>query len=60
MEGVTCNQSIEHILGKVFYVLYKSLHVVTSDLHLAYFVSQGDLCVLYCAHKKVFTELCCV
>lgn len=66
MDGVMCSQSIELIfMGGVACIL-QIFNIVTSGLYLTYFIPQGDLCMVYYAHKfevtitkKVFMELCC-
>lgn len=66
MEGVKCNQSTEPIFLEGVTCTSQSFDVVMFKLYLAYFVSPGYFCFLYCAHKieliitrKTFTELCC-
>lgn len=58
-----------HLNGRCDMYFTKCFNVVTSDLHLAYFVSRGprgDLCMFYGAPqikfittRKAFTRLCC-
>lgn len=54
-----------HLYGRCRIHFTESFEVVTSDLYLAYFFPQGDLCMLYCMHrialiitKNICTKLC--
>lgn len=56
---------LKESIETIFMNFTKSFDVVASDQYLAYFISQGDLCLFGCTHgteliitRIIFTKLC--